>query len=176
MPADDPTPPIPVPGSFWQRRVVRPIRAQLTQGVSADQIASTLGIGTACSVFPLFGFTTLLNLGAGLALRLNHPILQTLNQLLGPLQLVLILPYVRLGEIIWGAPGGLFTLDELLHVFREASLVAFLERFGWAGVHAVTAWLLTSPLLIAAVLFLFRPLLRRAASRLRPASAAAVRP
>jgi uncharacterized protein (DUF2062 family) len=171
-PATSPTTPV---ASFWRRRVVGPIRTQLTQGVSADKVAATLAIGTACSLFPFLGLTTLLNLGVGLVLRMNQPILHTLNQLLGPVQLVLILGYVRLGEVIWGARGGHFTIGEMLRVFRETSFSQFLKQFGWAGVHALTAWLVTAPLLIAALYFPSRPILRRAARRWRPASVAAVR-
>ena len=68
-----------VPQSFWQRRLLAPIRALLTQGITPDRIALTLGVGTACSLLPFLGFTSLLNLGVGLWFRLNQPILQTLN-------------------------------------------------------------------------------------------------
>src|SRR6185369_3211353 len=69
----------PPPASFWQRRIIAPLRALLTQGVTPDQLAFTLAVGTACSLVPFLGFTTLLNLGVGLWLRLNQPILQTVN-------------------------------------------------------------------------------------------------
>lgn len=148
------------------QRILGPLRAQLTQGTSPDQLALTLGVGTACSLFPFLGFTALLNLGVGLALRLNQPILQTLNQLLGPVQVLLILVYVRLGETLWGATGDRFTLSEMLAAFREATLLEFLARFGWAGIHAFTAWLLSVPLLVVAIRCATRPALRRAAARL----------
>ncbi len=157
--------PAPRPG-FWRRRVVDPIRAQLTQGVSPDQLALTLGVGTACSLLPFLGLTTLLNLGVGLALRMNQPILQTLNQLLGPVQLVLILVHVRIGEWLWRAAGDRFTIGEMLRVFRESSLAEFFARFGWAGVHALSAWLLLAPVLATVVYFSLRPALRRAAAAL----------
>ena len=153
------------PGSFWQRRVIRPIVAQFTQGVTADHIALTLAVGAACSLFPFLGFTSLLNLGVGIALRMNQPILQTLNQLLGPLQLILILVYVRLGELIWVAQGDRFTVGEMIRTFGELSFADFLRRFGWAGIHAFTAWIITSPLLIAAVFFCQRAGLGRRARR-----------
>jgi uncharacterized protein (DUF2062 family) len=153
------------PGGFWQRRVIRPIVAQFTQGVTPDRIALTLAVGAACSLFPFLGFTSLLNLGVGIALRMNQPILQTLNQLLGALQLILILVYVRLGEIIWVAQGDRFTVGEMVRTFGELSFLDFLRRFGWAGIHALTAWSLTSPLLIAVVYFSLRPALRRLARR-----------
>lgn len=156
-------------GGFWQRRVARPIVAQLTQGVTPDRIALTLAVGTACSLFPFLGFTSLLNLGVGIALRMNQPILQTLNQLLGALQLILILVYVRLGELIWVAQDDRFTVGEMIRTFGELSFLDFLRRFGWAGIHAFTAWGLTSPLLIAVVYFSLRPALRRLARRSVPA-------
>lgn len=136
-----------------------------TQGITPDKVSLMLGVGTACSLFPFLGFTSLLNLGVGLWLRLNQPLLQTLNQLLGPVHLVMILVYVRLGEWIWQAQDDRFTLAEMLRVFRESSFGEFLQRFGWAGVHAFTAWALTAPLLIAAVTYASRPALRRLASK-----------
>jgi hypothetical protein len=150
--------------TFWQRRIVGPIRKQLTQGVSPDKISLTLAVGTACSLLPFLGFTSLLNLGVGLWLRLNQPILQTLNQLLGPLQLVLIIVYVRIGEKIWGAPSIPLSVPTLLHAFRE-SPTAFLQRFGWTGVYAATAWLLSVPLLVGLIYFPLRPLLRKFSRR-----------
>ncbi len=158
--------PAPRPG-FWRRRVVNPIRAQLTQGVTPDKIALTLGVGMACSLLPFLGLTSLLNLGVGLALRMNQPILQTLNQLLGPVQLVLILVHVRIGEWLWGATGDRFTVGEMLRTFRDHSIGEFLARFGWAGIHALSAWLLLAPGLAAIVYFSVRPAIRRAAAALK---------
>ena len=135
------------------------------QGLTADKVALTLGVGAACSLFPFLGFTSLLNLGVGLWLRLNQPLLQTLNQVLGPLQLLLIVAYVRLGEWLWRDHDGRFALTEMLRVFREASLGDFLRTFGWAGIHALTAWVVTAPALVAGVYFSMRPALRRLASK-----------
>jgi uncharacterized protein (DUF2062 family) len=156
------------PPSFWQRRLLGPIRVLLTHGVTPDKIALTFAVGTACSLLPFLGFTSLLNLGVGLWLRLNQPILQTLNQLLGPVQLVLILAYVRLGEKIWGAPPMPLSVATLVHSFR-ASPVAFMQRFGWTGVHAATAWLLSVPFIIVTLYYSLRPVLRRFSRR--PAAA-----
>jgi uncharacterized protein (DUF2062 family) len=156
------------PRPFWQRRVRDPLVALFTQGITPDKVALMLGVGTTCSLFPFLGFTSLLNLLVGLWLRLNQPLLQTINQLLGPVHLVMILVYVRLGEWIWRAQDDRFTITEVLRVFRESSIGEFLQRFGWAGVHAFTAWALTAPLLIAAVTYAVRPALRRLASKRHP--------
>ncbi len=144
---------------LWHRCAAH-VRAQLTQGTSPNRLAFTFGVGAACSLFPFLGFTSLLNLGVGLALRLNQPILQALNQLLGPVQLILIVPYVRLGEKIWGDQGTRFTVSEILDTFRQGSIAEFFERFGWAGVHAFTAWAVSLPFVIPPVVVASRRILR----------------
>lgn len=149
----------------WSARLVDPLRRQLTQGVSPDRLAFTLGIGTACSLFPFLGFTSLLNLAVGVALRLNQPVLQGLNQLLGPVQIGLIIVYVRAGEWVWRAREDGFTVGEMIRTFRDGSLGDFLQRFGWAGVHALTAWAATAPLLVLGLTWALRPVFRRMAAR-----------
>lgn len=143
-----------------------PIIALLTQGVTPAKVAQTLGVCAVCSLFPFFGATSLLNLVVGLALRMNQPIMQAMNQLLGPVQVLMILVYVRLGEWMWGASASSFTVAEVLRVFREEPFTEFLSRFGLAGWYAFTAWLITAPLLFAVVTFPLRPLLLRLGRRL----------
>ncbi|MFA6962851.1 MAG: DUF2062 domain-containing protein [Opitutaceae bacterium] len=149
--------------SFWKRRLGDPIIALLTQGVTPDKIAATLAIGTSASLFPFFGFTTTLNIVVGLCFRMNQPLLQVINYLLAPVHLVMILVYVRIGEWIWGAGDDRFTLTEVFETFRHNSLREFLHRFGWAGVHAFTAWAISVPFIICGIYFCLRPLMHRLA-------------
>lgn len=144
---------------FWQRRIVEPIVALLRQGTSPEALKRTLAVGTACSLFPFLGTTSALNLLVGLWLKMNQPILQTLKQILGPVQLVMILVYVRIGEWIWQGSEHRFSVTDMIAVFRDVSFSEFITQFGWAGIHAFTAWILTAPLVIAAVYFLLRPLI-----------------
>lgn len=148
---------------FWQRRLITPIVKQLTQGVTPRKISFTLAVGSVCSLFPFLGFTALLNLAVGITLKLNQPILQTLNQLLTPIHLPLILVYVRGGEWIWGAQESLFSISYLVQQFAELSFLGFLQKFGWAGVHAATAWSLSVPLIFIAVYYPLRPVIEKLA-------------
>jgi thiosulfate reductase cytochrome b subunit len=85
----------------------------------------------------------------------------------------MIVVYIRIGERVWGAEPLPFSIGVLVQTFRDASFTEFLQRFGMAGVHAFTAWLLTLPLLVFGLNWLLRPLIRRIARRLpsTPASA-----
>ena len=167
-----PTEPVAPPKTgFWHRRLVAPILKQLTQGVTSQKVSFTLAIGTICSLFPFLGFTWLLNLIVGIVLKLNQPILQTLNQLMTPIHIPMIFAYVRIGEWIWGADQSLFSVSELVSQFAELSFVEFLQKFGWAGIHAFTAWSLSIPLLFALVYYPLRPVIAKlATSRSRSVS------
>ncbi|HEY9248995.1 MAG TPA: DUF2062 domain-containing protein [Rariglobus sp.] len=149
--------------SFWQRRLRDPIIALLTHGVTPDKVAATFAVGTAVSLFPFIGFTTTFNIGVGLWFRMNQPLLQAINYLLTPLHLVMILVYVHLGEWIWGAREDRFSVGDIVETFRRDSLSQFVHRFGWAGVHAFTAWLVSVPVIIVVLYYSLRPLMRRLA-------------
>lgn len=158
-------PPAAPPAGFWRRRVVGPVLAQLTQGVTPDRVALTLGLGLACGVFPFLGFTTALCAVVAAALRLNQPIIHVVNQLLWPVQLAGIPLFVTLGQKLYGAPPVPVDPTEIARVFADSQR-EFWTRFGLMGVHALSAWLLAAPWLVGAAFYGTRPFLRRAAARL----------
>jgi len=149
--------------SFWKRRIGDPVRTLLTQGVTPDKLAATFGVGTAVSLFPFLGFTTTFNIGVGLWFRMNQPLLQVINYLLTPVHLLMILVYVHAGEWIWGATEDRFSVGELIATFRDASLKEFIHRFGWAGIHAFTAWAISVPFIVGGLYYGLRPVMRRLA-------------
>jgi len=152
--------------AFWRRRVVDPLVDLLAQGLAPDRLALSLAAGLVLGLFPIVGVTTLLCLAAGFAFRLNHLALQLANHLAYPLQLPLILAFVRLGERLLGAPR--VTFDPLLlvrHFERDAA--GFLREFGLTGLHGILGWSLVAPVLLLAVFFSLRPLLRRLEAALR---------
>ena len=157
---------------FWRRRLLAPVVEQLTLGVTPDRLAITLAVATTTAIFPLLGATTALTLGAGLALRLNQVVVHTVNQLLAPVQLLLILAYVRAGEWLWRAPVDHFSVTDVVRTFHENGWSEFLRRFGWAGVHAVTAWVVSAPFVGLGIYLLARVPLARMATVARPAPAA----
>jgi uncharacterized protein (DUF2062 family) len=150
--------------SFWKRRLGDPVVALLTQGVTPDKLAATFAVGTAVSLFPFLGFTTTFNIGVGLWFRMNQPLLQAINYLLTPVHLVMILVYVHTGEWIWRSQEDRFSVVELVTTFRDVSIGEFLHRFGWAGVHAFTAWALSVPFIVAGLYYALRPVMRRLAA------------
>ena len=145
--------------SFWQRRVIDPVVAQLTQGITPEKIALTISVGGACALFPIFGTTTLLCFLVGLVLGLNQPVIQLLNQALWPVHVPVVLWLVRLGEIIFGVPHQRFRPREMYHMFWHDTAL-FFAKFGAIVLHAVVAWALLTPFFILLCYYLLLPLMR----------------
>ena len=148
-------------------KLVRPILEQLTQGLSPETVALTIGVGLAIAVIPVVGVTTVLSFFAAWALRLNQPIIQTINWTSYALQLLLIFPFIRLGEKIFRAPRLALSFEELIATAR-ADPLGTLTRMGSTIGHAVVAWALVTPLIVAAAYYGTRPALRALARRLGP--------
>lgn len=144
--------------SAWRRRVVDPVLAQLRQGVTPPQVALTLALGAALGLFPILGATTALCAVAGVALRLNQPLIQLVNYLVYPLQLLLLIPFYRAGEKLFGAePVPLVDVTALAVRFRDGPW-QFLIDYGRVGLYGVAVWAIVTPLLATALYFALRPL------------------
>ena len=131
-------------GDWLSGKVRDPLARELRQGATPEGLAASVATGTAIGVLPLLGSTTVLCALAGKVLRLNHVALQLTNYLLYPAQLALLVPFVRLGEWLFGAEPMPLDPSTVLTEFA-AGPGAFLAKFAWAGVHGVTAWALTAP-------------------------------
>lgn len=150
--------------SDWLRRRVKdPLLAELRQGLSAEALSAAIVTSLALAINPIIGTTTVLCLLAGKVFRLNHVVMQTVNHLTYPLQLILIVPFVRLGEKVTGAEPLPLDVGMLVAEFQK-SFGGFLAKFGWAYLHGILGWLLVVPLsafllhlLLAALLRKFRP-------------------
>jgi uncharacterized protein (DUF2062 family) len=151
----------------WQRHVIDPIAAQLTQGITPEKIALTLSVGSALALFPIFGTTTLLCLLAGIVLKLNQPIIQLVNMLCATIHFPLIVCLFRMGHMMFGVPYthlGLGMMHHMLDTFWEDP-TKFFERFGVDALHAIAAWAVLAPFWMIIVYLLALPVLREALRR-----------
>lgn len=68
---------------------------------SPKSMALSLTLGVCLALFPVIGMTFLLGLMVAIVFRLNHLVVQTLNLLLAPVQLLLIYPFIKAGNLVF---------------------------------------------------------------------------
>ena len=151
---------------MWARRVIAPIVRQLSQGVTPEKVALTIALGLAIGVFPILGATTILCGAAGVALGLNQPIIQLVNYVAYPAQLVTLIPFYRAGESLFSRPHLSLSIPMLIDRFRTDT-GKFFADFGIIAVQGIVVWCLVAPLIALGVYHLTRPPLRLLASRTR---------
>ena len=147
--------------SFWRRRIVQPVVSLLKQGITPTRLALSLALGCAMGVFPLLGTTTMLCVALAAVFRLNYAAIQLTNWLVYPLQLLLLLPFVRTGEWMFRAEPFPLSVSELVAVAKEGPLQVF-SLFGESIGHALAAWFVIALPATVLIYFALLPVLRRA--------------
>jgi uncharacterized protein (DUF2062 family) len=113
----------------------------LSQGISPRRLALTLALGFAIGCIPVVGIPTLLCAGLAVTLRLNLPAIQAANYAAMPLQLALIVPFVRMGGwLVSASPARLLASSGLLHL----PALAFARQLSGLAGQALLAWLLAA--------------------------------
>lgn len=147
------------------RRLVNPLLALLRQGAAPEQLALCVAIGVAVGCIPILGVSTILCTLIALSCRLNLAAMQLVQALMAPLQLLLIVPFVRLGEWLMQAPRQPVSISAGLELLNHGvwHAVVMLKD---AIIHAGAAWMLTAPLLVYLLYRILRPIFVRAAAAL----------
>jgi uncharacterized protein (DUF2062 family) len=130
----------------------------LSQGISPRRLALTLALGLAVGCIPVVGIPTALCAVLALALRLNLPAIQAANYAAMPLQLVLIVPFTRLGG--WLLASG-HNQTVRASALLDAPPLNFLAQMGGLASHAMLAWLLIAVPAVALLTAALTALLRR---------------
>ncbi len=124
---------------FWRRRIVDPVIALLRQGITPEKIALSLALGMTLGIAPMIGSTTLLCVIAAFVLRLNPAAIQIVNYLMSPLQLALLIPFIRAGEWVFRVEQSRITLDRVRQLI-QVSLWHAVTTLWTATVHAMAVW------------------------------------
>lgn len=146
-------------------RVVVPILDLLKQGVTPERLALSLAIGTVLGISPVLGVTTALAFLICFVFRLNVVAMQLMNYLMYPLQIALLIPFIRAGEALFHAGHLRFDFDQIQQMIRSDHEAA-VRLLGGAIWHAIVVWLIVAPIIIAIVYLIMTPVLRHAAERL----------
>jgi len=128
---------------FLYKRTVEPVVALIKQGVSPEKISLGMAWGIVLGIFPVLGLTTILCGLAALVFRLNLPAIQLVNFLVYPLQLVLLIPFFHLGDLLFQIEPLPLTAQELITLL-QADLWGTIRAFWNTTLRAIVAWLLVS--------------------------------
>ncbi|KAJ0977248.1 hypothetical protein J5N97_012722 [Dioscorea zingiberensis] len=141
--------------SWFNKKLIDPLLQIVKRGAEPKQLAFSTALGVTLGVFPICGVTVFL-CGAAIALlgnRCHAPSVMLANFVATPIELSLMIPFLRLGEIISGGPHFPLTTDALKKVFTgQASRDVLLSI-----VHALLGWFVAAPFILGALYIAFLP-------------------
>jgi uncharacterized protein (DUF2062 family) len=142
------------------RKLVQPFIDLLKQGVTPEKIALTVALGISLGVTPVIGSTTMLCTLAAVALRLNLPAIMLVNGAVYPLQLILLVPFLRAGAWMFRAGVPTLTIGEIFNLIRanvwHATTILWI-----ATLHALVIWLIAGCAISTMTYLVLIVLLRR---------------
>jgi uncharacterized protein (DUF2062 family) len=150
-------------GAFLQRRVKTPVITLLRQGITPDKMALCLALGVGIGVFPILGTTTAILTIVALTLRLNLVAIQVANYVTYPLQILLIIPFLRIGEWLVGAPPLPLSVTQIVERF-DGGFWNGITTLATSLLHAALGWLVVVPAVTVGIYVGLRPVLRRMAA------------
>lgn len=135
----------------------------LRGGLSPSDLALAVTVGVVIGCLPIFGVSTLLCVGVAVGMRLNLIAIQAANWFAMPLQVLLFLPFLRLGRWLLGHPTAR-AAGQLVPWSQNVSHL--LPQIGWLMAHLFLAWMVVSlPMAVLLHAALRQIFLRMAATR-----------
>ena len=86
---------------FGITQLVYELKTPFIRSGSPKQTALSITLGFSIGLFPVIGLTTILCVLAGMLFRTNHLITVAVNFMVAPLQILLIYPFMRTGQLLF---------------------------------------------------------------------------
>ena len=132
------------------KKITTPIFDQLKQGVTPKKMAQSIAFGAVLGTMPILGVTTSLCVLAAFIFKLNHVAIQTVNYVAYPIQIALIIPYIRMGEWIFKQPPAALNIITIAKEFQEHFGQAF-SKYIFLGLMGFSAWLIFAPIVFTII-------------------------
>ena len=148
------------------RRCVLPILALLRMGATPQTLAWSIAVGMMIGLNPVIGTTTVMCLAAAGCFRLNVVASQIANHAMFPLEVALVLPFIRLGSREFHTAAMPLSPRLFMQAAKTAPIALTRELWMWEW-HALLVWaavaVVAAPLIAAGL----TPLLERMLNRIQ---------
>ncbi len=146
--------------SYFKDKIAIPLLNLLKNDITPEKLALTVSVGSILAVFPVFGTTTILCIIFAFIFRLNHVAIQIVNYAAYPLWAILVLPFYKIGGLLFQASVVNLSVEKIVTLFRT-DILGFIQSFGIATLYAIVAWLVICPPVAAIIYFITLPIFKK---------------
>lgn len=113
------------------------------QGLTPKELSQSIIVSALISIIPILGVSTFMISTIGIKYKLNLAIMIALSYLMWPVQILMLIPFIRIGQFIFGVPSNHHTIDEILTSFQHGFL-ATLSQLSVELLCGFGGWVLTA--------------------------------
>lgn len=117
--------------------------ALLKQGLTPKELSQSIIVSGLISTIPILGVSTFMITTVSLKRKLNLPVMISLSYLMWPIQILLIIPFIRVGEFIFSVPRHHHTVEEIIGSF-QSGFFQTLSQLSFELLCGLGGWLLTA--------------------------------
>lgn len=132
----------------------------LKSGITPKKLALTCALGVVVGIMPIWGITTLLCFLVAAIFRVNVVVLQLVHYFVYPIQLLLIIPFIKLGTFLFDVNPMPYALTELQARF-SADFWGELKQVGVALMLGLGVWAVASIPIFLIIYFFSRYLFEK---------------
>ncbi len=143
-----------------KNKILIPFRLIPKEGLTAESLAFSITIGIIAGLFPIMGATTLISLLFTFLFRQNVLVVQSVQWLLGIVQIVLIIPFMKFGAFILNQNAIPINMHQINLAFQPG-LLSGIRTIGIFHLYALLTWTILAVPASAISYFTFRTLFKR---------------
>ncbi|KAL9432274.1 hypothetical protein AB3S75_027318 [Citrus x aurantiifolia] len=145
-------------GLWFNKRIVEPLLQILRRGAEPNQLAFSTALGITLGLFPICGAAVFL---CGMAIaalrsRCHAPSVMLANFIATPIELSLVVPFLRFGEALTGGTHFPLNSDALKRVLTGKASQEVLLSIA----HALLGWLVATPFILTALYIVLLPVFK----------------
>ena len=145
---------------YLQTKLIKPLLGFLKTGMSPTKLAIGIALGFVIGIIPIVGITTTLCAVLAYIFRINMAVVQLINYIVYPLQVILFIPFIKFGIYVFGVNPLPYPIEAIWDRLQSN----FIETIGdiwWANLFGVLIWLVIAPLLYISLFFSSRYLIKK---------------
>ena len=128
---------------FFKHYFLLPLLPFLKQGITPEKLSLTVTFGFTLGTIPIFAATTIFCLLSAFIFRLNKPAILLINLIVYPLQIILYIPFIKLGELIFNYSFIPFSFNEIIIMFKN-DWIFTIQKIWFQNLLGIFAWLIIS--------------------------------
>lgn len=147
-------------GVPFMENAKKKLLAFLKTGITPEQLAFSIALGVVLGIVPALGMATVFCTLAAFLFRLNLAAIQLVNFCIYPVQLALLIPFMRAGEWLFGAKPLELSLEKI-QAMLETDIWETVFHLWSTTLRAIAVWMVVAPVVLGLIYVALLPLLRK---------------